>query len=75
VNAELDENGVSIIYVEYDGEDDEEQVYAESLCQPDQMLNMLELLLAFQLSQGPMVLNSVHLVTIGKRVPATLSPP
>jgi len=47
VNAELDENGNPIVNVDDDGLDGEEVVYAESLCEPEKMLHMLELLLAF----------------------------
>ena len=47
VNAEVDENGNAII----DGNDDEgedtEVIYADTLCQPENMLEMLEMLLAF----------------------------
>ena len=47
MNAELDENGNPIVSLD-DGEvDDDDIVYAESLCKPDKMLYMLELLLAF----------------------------
>jgi len=47
VNAELDENGNPIVFLDDGGVDDDEIVYAESLCKPDKMLYMLELLLAF----------------------------
>jgi len=47
VNAELDENGNPIVNVDDDGLDGEEVVYAKSVCEPEKMLYMLELLLAF----------------------------
>jgi len=47
VNAEIDENGNPILGVDDEGEDDNEVVYAESLCKPAKMLYMLELILAF----------------------------
>ena len=47
MNAELDENGNPIVFLDDGGVDDDEIVYAESLCKPDKMLYMLELLLAF----------------------------
>jgi len=47
VNEEVDENGNAII----DGDDDEVEVtevfYADTLCEPENMLEMLEMLLAF----------------------------
>jgi len=47
VNAEVDENGNAIIH----GDDDEvevtEVIYADTLCEPENMLEMLEMLLAF----------------------------
>jgi len=47
LNAELDENGNRIVSLDDGGADDDDIVYAESLCKPDKMLCMLELLLAF----------------------------
>jgi len=48
VNAELDENGNPIIFWKMMEEgDDDDVVYAESLCKPAKMHYMLELLLAF----------------------------
>jgi len=47
VNAEVDGNGNPILVLDDEGEDDNDIVYAESLCKPAKMLYMLELLLAF----------------------------
>jgi hypothetical protein len=47
VNSELDENGIPIINSDDEGEDIDEVVYAESLCSPKNMLEMLEMMLAF----------------------------
>jgi len=47
VNLEVDENGDAIIDLECEEEENEEVVYTESLCQPQNMLNMLEMMLAF----------------------------
>jgi len=47
VNAELDENGNVIVDGEDDGGGDSEVIYADTLCEPENMLQMLEMLLAF----------------------------
>jgi len=47
VNAEVDGNGDPILVLDDESEDEDEIVYAESLCKPAKMLYMLELLLAF----------------------------
>jgi len=47
VNAEVDGNGDPILVFDDENDDEEEIVYAESLCKPAKMLYMLELLLAF----------------------------
>ena len=47
VNLEVDENGHAIIDLECEEEENEDVVYTESLCQPQNMLKMLEMMLAF----------------------------
>jgi len=47
VNAELDENGNTIVDGDNDGGGDSEVIYADTLCEPENMLQMMEMLLAF----------------------------
>ncbi len=47
VNLEVDENGDAIIDLECEEDENDDVVYTESLCQPQNMLKMLEMMLAF----------------------------
>ncbi len=47
VNAEIDDDGNLLEEIDIGEDDEEEVVFADSLCQPKNMLEMLELLLAF----------------------------
>jgi len=47
VNADIDEDGNQLLELDAGEDDEEEVIYADSLCQPKNMLEMLELLLAF----------------------------
>ena len=47
VNADIDDDDVQLVALDAGDDDEEEVTYADSLCQPKNMLEMLELLLAF----------------------------
>ena len=47
VYADIDDDGLQLVALDAGDDDEEEVIYAASLCQPKNMLEMLELLLAF----------------------------
>ena len=47
VNADIDDDGQQLLELDAVEDDEEEAICADSLCQPKNMLEMLELLLAF----------------------------
>jgi len=47
VNADIDDDGNQLLELDAREDDKEEVIFADSLCQPKNMLEMLELLLGF----------------------------
>ncbi len=47
VNADIDEDGNQLLELDAGEDDEEEVIYADNLCQPNNMLEILELQLAF----------------------------